>query len=301
MGIRYGFFNSLNGDRVYNAEDFTDIFEGIVTDGVFYDVGDSFYVDFNYSKSSSTNSLVFDVMTGKCMFGGKYFEITSTERVVIEKHTNMLQLLSYICIVYDLENRQCYLDVLRGHPARPAIPPSIPSDGKKYVIIAKVLFDGQVESVADMDKISIEQTVGTDICPWAQVAFSPDRALLAYETDVEAAEPDFGNVISGHEEIMLNSQNVTYFASFDSKININISIHRDQGFSAVSLAFAYMAMSIWHSNGMRYEGCRLDNQNNNLIIQISTTLAYSESNINTLKSYTAAPVIVDYINMPAYN
>ena len=33
--IRYGFFNSESGDRVYNADDFSNFFEGVIGDGIF--------------------------------------------------------------------------------------------------------------------------------------------------------------------------------------------------------------------------------------------------------------------------
>lgn len=37
MAVKYGFFNSVNGDRKYNAEDMTKYFDKIVSDGVFHD------------------------------------------------------------------------------------------------------------------------------------------------------------------------------------------------------------------------------------------------------------------------
>ena len=34
MAIKYGFYNSISGDRKYNAEDFGRIFDGDIRDGV---------------------------------------------------------------------------------------------------------------------------------------------------------------------------------------------------------------------------------------------------------------------------
>lgn len=39
MALTYGFFNSLNGDRKYNAKQFGAIFDGVITDGVYSSVG----------------------------------------------------------------------------------------------------------------------------------------------------------------------------------------------------------------------------------------------------------------------
>ena len=30
----YGFYNSVNGDRLYNAQQMSELFEGLITDGV---------------------------------------------------------------------------------------------------------------------------------------------------------------------------------------------------------------------------------------------------------------------------
>lgn len=38
--VTFGFYNSLNGDRKYNAEQMSSIFNGIINDGVFMSIGD---------------------------------------------------------------------------------------------------------------------------------------------------------------------------------------------------------------------------------------------------------------------
>ena len=44
MTIKSGFFNSLNHDRMYDADDMNAIFDGIITDGVFGNIGNRFIV-----------------------------------------------------------------------------------------------------------------------------------------------------------------------------------------------------------------------------------------------------------------
>lgn len=45
MGLTSGFFNSLNGDRKYNAEQLSSIFDGVITDGVYASIGSAFMVN----------------------------------------------------------------------------------------------------------------------------------------------------------------------------------------------------------------------------------------------------------------
>lgn len=44
MAVTSGFFNSVNGDRKYSAEQFGSIFDGVIVDGIFYAVGGQFRV-----------------------------------------------------------------------------------------------------------------------------------------------------------------------------------------------------------------------------------------------------------------
>ena len=42
MAITSGFYNSVNGDRTYDADQFGSLFDGIIAPGVFPNVGDKF-------------------------------------------------------------------------------------------------------------------------------------------------------------------------------------------------------------------------------------------------------------------
>jgi hypothetical protein len=44
LSITYGFYNSVNGDRRYDATQISSIFDGIVTDGIFMSIGDALRV-----------------------------------------------------------------------------------------------------------------------------------------------------------------------------------------------------------------------------------------------------------------
>lgn len=61
MSITYGFYNSVNGDRRYDATQISSIFDGIVTDGIFMSIGDSLRV-----KASS--GMEVSIGTGRAWF-----------------------------------------------------------------------------------------------------------------------------------------------------------------------------------------------------------------------------------------
>ena len=47
MAWTSGFFNSVNGDRLYNADQMSRIFEGLITDGVYESVANKLAVQPN--------------------------------------------------------------------------------------------------------------------------------------------------------------------------------------------------------------------------------------------------------------
>lgn len=63
MSVTSGFFNSLNGDRKYDAENMASIFDGLIIDGIFASIGNAFAV----SIANYTNGII-SVGTGKAWF-----------------------------------------------------------------------------------------------------------------------------------------------------------------------------------------------------------------------------------------
>ena len=62
MSFYFGFFDSYNADRKYNAEDLNRIVDGFISDGIYTTVGDSFKI----KSSSSENSII--VGSGRARF-----------------------------------------------------------------------------------------------------------------------------------------------------------------------------------------------------------------------------------------
>ena len=67
MAVTYGFFDSVNGDRKYNAEQMSDYFKGIVTEGVFQ------HVDNGLQVIAGTGMTV-KVKTGRAIIQNRWVE-----------------------------------------------------------------------------------------------------------------------------------------------------------------------------------------------------------------------------------
>ena len=73
--IKYGFFNSESGDRVYNADDFSNFFEGVIGDGIFEKIGQAF------ETNISTDGNII-VGSGRAMIKSRWIENTANESLV---------------------------------------------------------------------------------------------------------------------------------------------------------------------------------------------------------------------------
>lgn len=65
MAWTSGFFNSVNSDRVYNADQMSHIFEGLISDGVYEAVGNKLAVQPN-------NGMVIQIATGRGWFNKRW-------------------------------------------------------------------------------------------------------------------------------------------------------------------------------------------------------------------------------------
>lgn len=61
MGLTYGFYNSVNGDRKYDAVQISSMFDGLIIDGVFSSIGDCFIV-------KARSGITVNIGSGKAWF-----------------------------------------------------------------------------------------------------------------------------------------------------------------------------------------------------------------------------------------
>jgi len=287
MSIRYGFFNSINGDRTYNAEDFTDIFEGILTNGVFYTIGNKFETLVNSSDMTAT------VRSGKAWFKGKYFEVEGTEQLVIPSliGSNRSR-LDYVCIKMNVNHsvRAGSLEILNGEETSGTpLPPAIPSEeGVYYYPIAQI--------TVEPEQLTAESLVGSQLCPWSQVAFSPQRAIMAYETSVEEVEPDVSNLYSKfiRKSVSDEDVNVSSDSNNHAVVSFTVGISTGKTFHPVIIANLGTEGSLqsWSNNAELRT--TVDQSGRNITFTIYTHRAYASS-------LMAMGFGIHFLNIPQYN
>ena len=159
MAITYGFYNSLNKDRVYNAEQMSSIFNGIITDGVFSTIGDALM------PITGTGMQVI-VKTGKCWFNSTWTLNDALLPLDIEAADVSLTRIDAIIVEINssIGTRANTIKMLKGTPsANPAKPALANSEHLHQYALGYVTVSAGATSIT-ADKIEVN--VGKSSCPF---------------------------------------------------------------------------------------------------------------------------------------
>lgn len=150
-GMKSGYFNSreVNGekDRLYNAEDMTQYFEGLITNGVYATVGNRLEVTANSDMSVTVD-------TGRAMIDCRWFRNTMKQVLSLSAADSVSGRTDLIVIKLDLTVavRQMTLEVLENTSTLPA-----DTDEIKYLLLASAYIAPNATAPAVTDMRSSEQ------------------------------------------------------------------------------------------------------------------------------------------------
>lgn len=179
MAVTYGFYNSLNKDRVYNAEQMSSIFNGIITDGVFASIGGSLM------PIAGTGMQVV-VKTGKCWFNSTW--TLNDALLPLDIPASDVSLTRIDAIVVEINSavsmRANTIKVVKGTPsANPAKPTLANTETLHQYALGYVTVSAGVTSIT-ADKIEVN--VGKTTCPFiTSVLQQTDITALFNQWDAE--------------------------------------------------------------------------------------------------------------------
>lgn len=121
MSLTYGFYNSRNGDRRYNADQMSRLFDGIITDGVYESIGDKLMV-------SASAGMTVNVGTGRAWFNHTWVYNDSLLPINISESNVVLNRIDTVVIDIDKLNRVNDIFVVEGIAASSPVPPTLIND-----------------------------------------------------------------------------------------------------------------------------------------------------------------------------
>lgn len=159
MSIITGYYNSLNGDRKYNADTMSKYFVGLIARGVLQNYKEKFIV-------KAYENMKVKVPTGKAFFSdGKWIENTADITLTIDPSDIVLDRIDRIVLRNDKNEdvRAGTVVLKKGSPASNPLPPSLEdNDYIEELSIATIRVKRLVEVISQAD---ITNTIpDSDVC-----------------------------------------------------------------------------------------------------------------------------------------
>lgn len=140
--ITYGFFNSVNGDRTYNADSFNDFFEGLISsNGIFENVLDAF-------KVTPGAGMAVNVGAGKAMVNNCWVKNDAKEAVEIVAANPYLSRYDAITLRYDATKRTVTLEYILGSAMSEPVKPTPERATSVYeIVLAYILVKANATTI----------------------------------------------------------------------------------------------------------------------------------------------------------
>lgn len=159
MSVSSGFFNSLNGDRKYNAAQMSAIFDGLIIDGVFASIGTAFAV-------KAAGGLTVNVGIGKAWFDHTWTVNDSILSMTAPEAEVLLDRIDAVVLeVNGTESvRENTIKFVKGNPSSAPSRPTLTNEGNVHQYPLCYIY--RKYGTAVINQADITPMVGTESTPF---------------------------------------------------------------------------------------------------------------------------------------
>lgn len=159
MSVLSGFFNSLNGDRKYNAAQMSAIFDGLIIDGVFASIGTAFAV-------KAAGGLTVNVGIGKAWFDHTWTVNDSILPMTAPEAEVLLDRIDAVVLeVNGMESiRENTIKFVKGNPSSAPSRPILTNEGNVHQYPLCYIY--RKYGTAVINQADITPMVGTESTPF---------------------------------------------------------------------------------------------------------------------------------------
>ena len=216
MAISSGFFNSLNGDRKYNADEMTLYFDGLVSDGIYENVEDAFIVE------ATGNGLEITIGAGRAICNKRWIKNDAALSVTLSPANVRYPRIDSVFIRCDMNARSVTVEIVEGTPAQnPQTPQPVRNASIKDLFVASVRVDANAVSLSQS---KITDYRASSLCGWVtgiikQVDTS--ELFMQYHTAYEEQLARMHNWEESQKQAF-----ESWFAALTETLNINTKLRK---------------------------------------------------------------------------
>jgi hypothetical protein len=206
MAITYGFFNSLAGDRKYNAAQITEYFEGLVSDGVYESVGGALQVQ-------AATGMNVNIQTGRAIIDCRWIRNDAVITMPITASHVTLARYTAIMIRLDYSARDISIIAVDGTPASTPVKPTPTNTTEvKDLVLAYLYIPGGATTIP---QANIQDMRGTSLCGWVTGLIKQVDTSQLFAQWQDACETFYRNMADGFD---------AWFDTLTSRLSINTYI-----------------------------------------------------------------------------
>ena len=182
MSLTYGFYNSLKGDRKYNSEQISSIFDGIIEDGVYMSIGDQLTV-------KSVEGMAVKVGRGRAWFNHTWTLNDSDLLLTVEQSELLMDRIDAVVLEVNASEgvRANEIKIIKGTPASNPVKPTL--EKSTYVHQYALAYINVGKNVIEITQANITNAVGTSETPFVTgilQTVSIDNLIAQWEYEWEA-------------------------------------------------------------------------------------------------------------------
>lgn len=173
--FKFGFFNAVDGDRVYNTDDLSEFYYGLISDGVLASPITSLQV-------TASDGMKVSVASGRAMIRCKYFINTDDYVMSIDAADNTNPRIDRIVLRMDAQNR--FFDILcrKGTAAvSPSAPALIRTDSIYELSLAQIYVEANAAGITP-ESITDERE-NDEVCGYIKAMIDADTSALQAQID----------------------------------------------------------------------------------------------------------------------
>lgn len=222
MAMTSGFFNCIDGDRKYNARDISMYFNGLVSDGVFENLGGKLQV------TADGTGMTVNVATGRALIDCQWFNNDAVETLTIEPAAIDSVRFDAVALRLDMtENgRKISLYVKKGENNHAVSQPDW-TENYKEIYLAIILVTKNLTAITQ-DNVS--DTRGTKYCPYVTGLIDQVDTAQLFEQYKASCEKYYNEMTKAFDEYIAEKQQAfnSWFATLTETLHVDTSVMKYQ-------------------------------------------------------------------------
>ncbi len=218
--IKYGFFNSVDNDRVYGCDAFNDWFKPLVSNGIFMAQNSSAL------QVYASTGMQVSVRAGQGRFNGYWFESDAVENVTISTADVTMPRIDRIVIRVSNTNRNITIGVKKGTVGTNPVAPALTRNESTYEYsLAQVRVNAGTTAITQSN--ITDERLNANVCGSVtglinqidtttlgiQFESALQEKIDAFDVNVEQVESELSNLVANSE-----SEFRTWFDSIKDEV-----------------------------------------------------------------------------------